>query len=132
MRGGRQADRAAVGAAAFAVVREVATEHALGQQYGSCLCGHVQDTHLGRWGRCQGPGCAPEGCSRFRGVNRARQRELERFGVALLARLREPRGGRPPARQAAPGASLGRPGALVGLPVPARRLEARRAAGRRR
>lgn len=73
---------------AFAVIREVAIEHSSSPDARSCRCGHFQNVHLGRWGACTGRHRGPCDCRTFHGLYASRQRMLERFGVALLARLR--------------------------------------------
>lgn len=69
------------------VIKLLAIEHALGQHFGSCRCGHVRLIHLADgYGSCTGDKCR---CVAFRGINDGRRRDFERFGVALLSRLAE-------------------------------------------
>ncbi len=72
---------------ALPTIRALAKEHSLDQAASSCTCGHIGLVHADRGtGRCHGrPRCR---CLAFRGIFTSRQRLLERFGVALVARLK--------------------------------------------
>lgn len=70
----------------FDIIRAVAREHALSQEAVRCICEHIQSVHRGNWGGCQGKDCI---CPRFRGIHWHKARMFERFGVALIARLRD-------------------------------------------
>jgi len=74
---------------AFDTIRAVAREHAMTQDAGTCLCKHINSVHRsGGWGSCSGDGGKCQ-CPRFRGIHWHRARAFERFGVQLVARLRD-------------------------------------------
>jgi hypothetical protein len=75
---------------AFDTIRAVAREHAMDPKAGTCVCKHVQTVHRDHWGACHGRhGGRQCDCQGFRGIYWHKARIFERYGVALIARLRD-------------------------------------------